>query len=352
MSRDAETLAEVRRLLGVSLTPAGPTFAEIWARYFREYARGLDTARDLERIGRELCACWGDRSASELTTADAEDYRDRRSQVITRLGRSVSPQTIDNELSAGRACLNWACDVKPPLVPHNGLARARMARPKNARKSKVRSEGELQRLLEQCSPLLEALVLMLIDCGPRRMEAIGAQWVQLAERGERAYLELWDTKNNERREIRLSLRTYAALLRLPRIGRFIFANPRTRRRYSPRWLARLFDRAVADSGLQGVDGERITFHVLRHSFAYLRRVRDKAPRQAIMRQGGWRDEKVFTRYGIPDSDEQDSMYEVVDANIAKELSRLRAGPKRTVPTRRETHADLHAGIFVKRAGKK
>jgi integrase len=329
-----ERLDAIRGLLGEAGAPAsGPTFREVWERYWREDARGKRSARDIERIGNELCARWGDRVASTLTSRDGEDYRDARSAVITRLGKPVSPQTIDNELSQARRALNWACDQRPPMLEYNGLARVRMARPLNARKSKVKTEADLQLLLAECSPLLEALVLLYIDCGPRRMEAISMEWAQLEVTRDRARVELWRTKNKKRRHIRLSLRTLAAILRLPRFCRWVFASKKTNKAYSARWLYALFLKAVKRAGLTGVDGETICFHTLRHSFAYLRRTRDKISRQAIMKQGGWIDPKVFDRYGIPDDDELDDMYVEIDKNIADELKRLRASERKPAHTR-------------------
>jgi integrase len=336
--------------LGQRPDVGGPTLDELWQRYFREDARKLDTAGDIARIGKRLSKAWGARPVASLTSEDAEAYRDQRAATLTRLKdrngnpKPTSPQTIDNELSVARRFLNWCVDEK--LLAHNGLARVKLARPNNARKTKVKTEADLQKLLDQCDPMLEALVLLLIDCGPRRMEAIGMEWVQLEIRADRAVVELWDTKNEKRRHIRLSLRTLAALLRLPRAGRFVFENPKTKHHYHPRHLYRRFLRAVEAAGLVAVGDERICFHTLRHSFAYLRRTRDKVSRQAIMKQGGWVDPKVFDRYGIPDDDELDDMYVQVDKNIAAEMALLRKGPRRS-PEHTDTYTDTHVGQTVK-----
>lgn len=330
--------------------PAGPPFARLWERYFREDARHLDTAKDLARIGRTLCGFWGERPAGGITTEDAENYRDRRAETKTRLLNAdgthgtVSAQTIDNELSVARRCLNWAVDAR--LLPFNPLARVKLARPNNVRKTKVKSEEDLQRLLEACDPMLRALVLLLIDCGPRRMEAISMEWVQLEFRDGRAVAELWETKTEKRRTIRLSMRTLAAILKLPRDRRWVFCNPKTGRQYSARWLYEKFLRAVEAAGLTGVAGERICFHTLRHSFAYIRRTRDKVSRQAIMKQGGWVDPKVFDRYGIPDDDELDDMYKVVDRNNESEQRRLRKAPRRAPE---HTRTDMSLGTYERKS---
>ena len=325
---------------------AGPPFARLWERYFREDVKDRRrSARDIARIGRHLVAAWGERAATSLTTEDAADYREARAQQQTRRRGPPAAQTLDNELSQARRCLNWG--VKQKIIPYNPLAGLELVRPDNARKSKLKTEGDLKALLDACDEVnpaghLRALVLVYIDSGLRRMEAINLQWPQL-EVWEReavrfGVVELFKTKNRKRRRAGLSPRALEAILDLPRVGRHVFANPRTKQRYNPRWLYRLFERAVVISGLEGVDGETICFHTLRHSFAYLRRVVDKVPERSVMKQGGWVDRKVFHRYGIEDDEEILSMFEAID--------RRRRGPLRTGPEHADTYRRVHVGEIV------
>jgi integrase len=331
--------------------PAGPPFARLWERYFAaDVKEQLRSAKDIARIGRQLVAAWGDRPSGSLSTEDAAAYRIERTKTQTRRLRPPAAQTLDNELSQARRCLNWA--VKEKLLVYNPLANLELVRPDNARKSKVKTEGDLKALLDACDEVspdghLRALVLVYIDSGLRRMEAINLQWPQL-EVWERegvhfGVVELFRTKSRnkktKRRRSGLSPRALQAILDLPRVGRHVFANPRTKQRYNPRWLYRLFERAVVASGLEGIDGEKICFHTLRHSFAYLRRVVDKVPERSVMRQGGWSDPKVFHRYGIEDDEEILSMFEAID--------RRRRGPVRAGPEHADTYRRVHVGDIVK-----
>jgi len=344
-----DKLSQIRALLEMD-AGGGPTFAELWRRYYREEARYLRTARDVAHRGAILLRAWGTRIASSLTSADAEDYRDRRKAAITRRHRAPMPATINRELACARRCLQWALEQRPPLLRVNPLASVRMEAERNVRRTKIRTEEELERLLELADRAMRALILAQIDCGFRRMEVLTLQWTQLAlvryrsrttdTLMTRPMAELWDTKNGERRRVALSWRTFEAIQDLPRIGRYVFVgrepgNRRTREsparpgtHLAPSATLAKFKRLVDKAGLVGVDGEPITFHTLRHSFAYLTRVRDRIPERQVMKQGGWKTRSAFDRYGVGDEDELSEMYEVVDANIAAELARRTKPPKR------------------------
>lgn len=329
------------------LRDAGPTFASLWDRYFRADGSKKRSSRDIARIGRRLTTAWGTRYARSLTTDDVEGYREERAKEATRRRRPPSDQTLDNELSQARRCLNWAVEEK--LLVYNPIANLELVRPDNARKSKVKTEEDLKALLDACDEVnpdgyVRALVLVYIDSGLRRMEAINLQWPQLEvwERDGVRYgvVELFKTKNKKRRRPVLSPRALDAILILPRRrrSRHVFTNEKTGERYNPRWLYRLFERAVELAGLEGVDGEKICFHTLRHSFAYLRRVVDKVPERSVMRQGGWKDPKVFHRYGIDDDEELLSMFE--------DIHRRRQGPVRSGPEHANTYRRVHVGEIV------
>lgn len=339
MPDESELLRKMRELLGMASPDRGPTFSYVWGRHFREHARGLGTANDIQRMGHLLCKSWGDRPALSLTTEDAEDYRDMRRSQPTRRGPCPAHQTIDNELSRARACLSWAVDEK--ILPYNPLAGLRLVKPDNARKTKIGTEEELQRLLEHADPTMRALILAQIDCGFRRMEVFSLQWSQIIMvpyRGEmRPMVQLWKTKNRRRRRAALSTRTFQAIWALPRhCSRYVFcgrapgryrngreAPPRPGTHLSPDATLRKFQRLALKTGLNTVDDESFTFHMLRHSFAYLMRVRDGVSERTIMQQGGWLTRSAFDRYGIGGEEELAEMYEAVDAAIAAETQRLK-----------------------------
>lgn len=348
---DRELFNEIAARLGLGGKAGGITFSALWARYYREEGRYLGTARDVAKRGEYLLAAWGDRPAQQITTSDAETYRDQRKKQVTRRRRPPAPASINRELAIARRCLQWAVEQRPALLPYNPLAGVTMEPENNVRRTKLRTEEELQRLLEHADPTMRALILAQIDCGFRRMEVFSLQWTQIAlvryrdRAGEirvRPMVDLWRTKaaragdinSDGRRRAALSDRTWQAICDLPRFGRYVFCGREPNNQHSATWTPRpdthlapgatlqKFKRLVKKAGLQGVDGEPITFHTLRHSFAYLTRVRDHVTERSAMKQAGWKTRAAFDRYGIGDEDELSAMYETVDANIRAELARL------------------------------
>jgi integrase len=130
-----------------------------------------------------------------------------------------------------------------------------------------------------------------------------------------------DTKTRRPRAPRLTKRAHQAILELPTVldCPWVFANPQTRRPWSRAVVLKWFRKVADECGLQPEDGERITYHTLRHSFAYVWRRRHKVPRQVIKAQGGWSTDRVFERYGITDDDELDEAVARIDATVKKIL---------------------------------
>lgn len=331
---DRDTLEAIRRLLSDS--SEGPTFATLWGRYLREEGRYLGSAHDVERMGRLVSAHWGERPALSLTTEDVERYRDARRAQRTRRGKPPAPATLNRELGVARRCLQWA--VEQRVLKYNPLAAAKMLPEDNIRRSHLRTEEELQRLLEHADRTMRALILAQIDCGFRRMEIFSLEWSQVimvphvtrdGRRGVRPMVQLWKTKNGRRRRAGLSRRTFDAIWALPRYGRYVFvgrepgryrngreAPPRPGTHLAPDATLRKFKRLAAKSGLRTVNDEPFTFHMLRHSFAYLQEVVHGTPRRAAKLQGGWLTDSAYVRYGIGDERDLADMYDAIDAKLA------------------------------------
>jgi integrase len=340
---ESEVLRKVREALGMDEPAGGPTFGELWGKYFRAEGRYLDTVRDLKRYEILLCAQWGERPAIRLGPEDLESYRDLRLSQTTRRGKPPAPATVNREVAAARRCLQWA--VEQRLLKYNPLAGAAMLPENNIRHTAIRSEAELARLLELADPWMRAIILVQIDCGFRRMEVFSLVWSQIVlvphlradgEEALRPMVQLRKTKNGSRRRAALSQRTYDAIQALPRwCERFVFVGRKPGRfrgegsgpvpvpgtHLSPDATLRKFQRLCERVGLHAEDGGKFHFHDLRHSFAYLMRVRDRASAFAVKLQGGWKTNSAFERYGIGGEEELADMYDRVDASIAKHAAK-------------------------------
>lgn len=317
----------------------GITVEQIWTGYWNTYARHLRSGKSGIKVRWiHLGPFFGERAAASITKALAEEYRDKRRGQNTRRGKPPAPATINRELAALRALLNWATEQRPPMLRHNPLTNLHLEEENNVRQSKLGHEAELDLLLAECSPLVAALVLVAIDSGLRRLEVMRLRWDQIDPETRFVRLPGARTKNKRPRHPILSRRALAAVWDLPRNGEFVFANPKRKKPYNPRHLYGLYKKAVKASGLQGVEGESIVLHTLRHSFAYKARVKWRWSERTTMSQAGWTTRAAFDRYGIEDPYEAVQASELAEEAIEAErrgmLLGVRKNPhRRTVPAK-------------------
>jgi integrase len=332
--------AVAARLLEQIGQTSSPTMGTVWAAFWEASGRHRKSQRDIK-------GCWtrlnaypfpdGRRldqvRAGELGVMFPSQYRDWRGRQITRRKDTPATATVNRELERLRAVVNWA--VGAGVLPAHPLQRIRMVAEDNVQQTNIGTAEEFELLLRACAdahPALPALVLLYFDGGLRRLEGMRARWDELEPKpggGGRLRLAGRRTKTGKPRYAHLTARTWAELQGLPRISEWVFANTSTEKKhrrhrgrpYSPGYLYRCFQEAVAASGLAPAEGESITLHTLRRSFAYRARRLWKWSEPVIMRQGGWRTRAAFDRYGIVDDDEQDEAMEAAEAALERERRR-------------------------------
>jgi len=245
----------------------------------------------------------------------------------TERAKPLKPATVNRHFIVWKRFLNWA--VESRRLPSNPLNGLRMEPENNVRQTAIRNEDDFAQLLEACDPWNRALCLCYFDGGLRRMEGFGLRRDQLVRKpdgGAVVVLPGAKTKNGKPRMPRLTRRAVEALDALPARGNLYFARPDGTKLYSVRYMYRRFCEAVDKSGLRAVEGERITWHTLRHSFAAVRRSVDHWPETRIMAAGGWLTHAAFDRYGILDDAEMDEAVSQVEERItAPRLRVVRTG---------------------------
>jgi integrase len=330
-----ELLRMLEEQIAEAAPQSSPTLVELWPIYVATEAKHLKSVQRSEWAWQELrhrvCqdgTLLGDRQALTVTAEVVEHIRTTLRSTVSGRGRVYSAATVNRHCVVLRRLLRWAHETN--RIPHNPLASLRMEPEHNIRRTKLRGEAELQQLLAKCNKLTKALVLVLFDGGLRKSEALNLRRDQVVKKpGGGAIIELSgdETKNGRPRQPHITQRTVDALENIPSGGPYYFAKP-SGVRYSPRYQYTLFQRAVAQSGLQAENGESITLHSLRHSFAYVRRVRDHWPESLVMDQGGWLTDSVCRRYGITDHAEREAAMAAVEQRIARDHDALPS----TMPT--------------------
>jgi integrase len=338
---------------------SAPLMGAVWAAFWESSGRNRKSARDISGCWRRLNDYplpdgrrLDQMRASELDVMFPARYRDWRGQQTTRRGGSPAVATVNRELERLRAVINWAVEVGQ-LPPHP-LQRIRMVAEDNVQQTNIGTAEEFELLLRACSEshhALPALVLLYFDGGLRRLEGMRARWDELEAKpggGGRLRLAGRRTKTGKPRYAHLTSRTWSELQGLPRISEWVFANVSAEKKhrrhhgrpYSPGYLYRCFQAAVVASGLEAAEGESITLHTLRRSFAYRARRLWKWSEPVIMRQGGWRTRAAFDRYGIVDDDEQDEAMEVAERALERE--------RRRPPRRVQAHVSEALPVVTKK----
>ncbi len=167
----------------------------------------------------------------------------------------VSASSINRELNVLRKVFSLALDND--LIDKNPCRKLANLRIKNPPERYLSKEEEIQ-LLKQCNPIMRLIVQAAIYSGLRKNELLSLKWgdINLGEK----YLIARETKNNTVREVPLCEPIIKILKSIPRIGEYVFTNPRTRCAYKDVYSN--FSRAVIKSRIP-----HITFHQLRHTTA-------------------------------------------------------------------------------------
>jgi integrase len=90
----------------------------------------------------------------------------------------LSPTTARSVHATARACLGWAVDQDPPLIPRNVALKARP--PRKQRPDIMAWEPEeIRRIIEAAQDVMRPLVVLVAHTGVRRGEALGLEWGDL-----------------------------------------------------------------------------------------------------------------------------------------------------------------------------
>jgi len=264
-TREAAQEALAARLLARDTPPpaaAPKTFSQVSEEYLAfKRGKGKRSIREDEKILKKLAARLGaDTPLPEITAQRIAQYDRARVSEISKLGRPVSPSTVNRELAVLRHLLRlaeeWGYVEKVPRI--------RLA-PEPQGRLRFLSEEELARLLAASeakaskSPVLLPIVTVAVNTGMRKGEVLGLAWERVDF--ARGVLRLEQTKSGRRREIPMNQAVDEALSQLagPKLEGLVF-----RKGDGSRWgsIRTAFERACREAKI-----EAFRFHDLRHTFA-------------------------------------------------------------------------------------
>jgi integrase len=243
--------------------PVAPkTLAQVATEYL-DYKRGKGkrSIRQDEQILAKLKARLGAETAIvDLTAQRIAQYERDRVVEKSKLGRLVTPSTVNRELAILRHLLRlaeeWGYIAKVPKI--------RLGREPEGR-LRFLAEDEIARLLAACeakavkSPYLLPVVTVALHTGMRKGEILGLSWERVDF--ARGVLQLEHTKSGRRREVPMNRAVYDALDGLPgpKAEGFVF-----RKRDGRAWgnVRTAFEDACREAKV-----DNFRFHDLRHTCA-------------------------------------------------------------------------------------
>ena len=244
--------------------PKPKTFGEVAQEYLDfKKGKGKRSIRQDEQILGKLKGRLGaDTPITEITAQRIAQYDRQRVTEKSRLGRLVTPSTVNRELAILRHLLRlaeeWGYIEKVPKI--------RLAREPEGR-LRFLEEDEIARLLEACqvkgrrerSPYLLPVVTLALNTGMRKGEILGLEWERVDF--SRGVILLEQTKSGRRREIPMNRAVDDALAALPGAKA---EGPVFRKANGGAWgnIRTVFERACQEAKITG-----FRFHDLRHTFA-------------------------------------------------------------------------------------
>ncbi len=196
--------------------PKPKTLGEV-AQEYLDYKRGKgkrSIRQDEQIFGKLTARLGGATPITEITAQRIAQYDRRRVTEKSRLGRLVTPSTVNRELAILRHLLRvaeeWGYVEKVPKI--------RLAKEPEGR-LRFLNEDEIQRLLVACevkaskSPFLLPIVTLALHTGMRKGEIVGLTWERVDF--SRGVLLLEQTKNGRRREIPMNPAVYDVLCAFP-----------------------------------------------------------------------------------------------------------------------------------------
>ncbi|MBN2379354.1 tyrosine-type recombinase/integrase [candidate division WOR-3 bacterium] len=251
-------------------------YANEYLEYSKTHKRPSSYQRDTVSIKR-LMEAFAECKLSDIKTADIERYQERRLET-------VGHATINREVQAlkhmfrkaqerGYVKINPAQPVKKLEEPFG--------------RTRYLQLEERERLLDECSGMLHAIVFTALETGMRKGELENLTWKNVYF--ERRSIWLERTKNKEPRTIPISDNLLPVLQRLyiERRSEYVFTKPGGEPYGSWR---KAFDNACKRAGI-----EDFRFHDLRHTFASYLVVSDVKIR-TVQELMGHKDIKMTMRY--------------------------------------------------------
>jgi len=226
------------------------TFKEMMERYKAEYLPLKSHPKKYESLINNLVAFFGSYRIKQITPSLISQYKTQRRHVKVALNRELS--VLKSAFNLALREWQWAKENPVSIVKLEKEPPGRV---------RYLSDGEFDRLLNQCPDYLKPIVIVARHAGLRKENILSLTWSQVDL--FRRLITIDHTKNNERLSIPLNETLMILFKQLSRVRHinspYVFSKP-DGSRY--RFIHNEFRKAVKRAGIKD-----FRFHDLRHCFA-------------------------------------------------------------------------------------
>jgi integrase len=250
----------------VGLLPqkVAPTFKEFAPRFIRQIELDCKEKPATVKFWKEKLnnllahAKFADLPLDRIDKAEIDDYKQKRSRTISRLGTPFSPGSINRELATLRRLLRLAADWKEI----GGVPKIVLLAGERSREFVLSREQE-STYLDALPAAMRSLAVLLLDCGLRLNEALTLRWASVNLQHQPGYLTILKahSKNSKQRSVPLTRRVRQMLLERKQGNGLVFHNEEGSPLYAT-WLDQ--QHAAVRAKLKWSDD--FVLHSLRHSY--------------------------------------------------------------------------------------
>jgi integrase len=266
-----------------------PKLADIWAKFDEWSVTTKRTWRLNGRThGRYLLKFFGDRQAN-ITKSDVDELRAWLRAQNSHFGRPLAAQTRNLIVRSLHAMYEWA--ETRGIMPHNPIRHVEME-PCDNRKESWLTEEQFQKLMDRAHPNLIEMATVSFYSAMRFNEIRLLRKEAIDFANHVIHLKASDTKARRLRDVPM-VRQVEEVIRgamaRSRSG-YVFVNAE-HGAHGKATVWGWFDEATTAASLKWVNGDKVTFHTLRHSAA-CNMILHGLSLAELMRIGGWSSDAV------------------------------------------------------------
>jgi excisionase family DNA binding protein len=233
-----------------------PGFKDFAAEFLKNYSEVNKRSADRDRFSVAHLKAFKDfqnKTLLEISPLNVEAYKAHRK------AEGASPATINRELACLKTIFNKG--VEWGKIERTPISRVKKFKEPPA-KERILTNEEIRRLLITAKPHLKPILIVLLNTGMRKSEALSLRWENVDLRKGFIYVAASDSKGGRSRTIPMSSRVLETLedLRNGSNSEYVFVNPETKRNFVD--VTESFKSALRDARIEGV-----RIHDLRHTAA-------------------------------------------------------------------------------------